>query len=90
LLDEVIAAATTAQRAEVIAAATSAQRAEGTVEDRLYGVPAVKVEFLVASVQPEFRAEMLVEAGAVAEDLVRFFEEGHLAIVEALLESAAG
>ncbi|MDX6430040.1 MAG: hypothetical protein QOE54_2406 [Streptosporangiaceae bacterium] len=75
---------------EVLSAAQRAQEADGTVRERLYGVLAVKLEFLVVSVDAEFRAEMLAEAGAVADDLVKSFKEGHLAIVEALLESAAG
>ncbi|MGI8328380.1 TetR family transcriptional regulator [Actinomadura scrupuli] len=75
---------------EVLAAAQTARDADGTVRDRLYGVLAVKLDFLVASVDAEFRAELLAEAGAVADDLVKSFKEGHLALVEALLESAAG
>jgi AcrR family transcriptional regulator len=75
---------------DVIAATETAQKADGAVGDRLYGVLAVKLELLVGSVEAEFRSEMLAEAGVIADDLMRSFKERHLAVIEALLESAAG
>lgn len=74
---------------DVIAAAETAQQADGTVADRLYGVLSVKLELFVGTVEAEFRSEMLAEAGVVADDLMQSFERRHIAVIEALLTFAA-
>lgn len=74
----------------LIAAAESAGRAEdSSVAERLTGVLAVKLEFVVGTVDVQFRSEILTDAEKVAGDLLVSFKDRWQAVIERCLESSA-
>lgn len=69
--------------------AEAARHRDMPVADRLYAVLAVKLELVVGHAGEEFRRELIAEAATIAADLLASFHVRLIAIVEALLVSAA-
>jgi len=78
LLDGLIAAAELADQAE-----------DSSVAERLAGVLSVKLEFVVGTVDVQFRSEILTDAEQVAGDLLASFKDRWQAVIERCLESSA-
>lgn len=78
LLDGLIAAAELAEQAE-----------DSSVAERLAGVLSVKLEFVVGTVDVQFRSEILTDAEQVAGDLLTSFKDRWQAVIERCLESSA-
>jgi TetR/AcrR family transcriptional regulator len=66
----------------------SARSAE-SVEDRVFGVLATKIDLVIGQLDAEFRGELLLEAAAIAKDLLDAHRERLVQVIAALLESAA-
>jgi AcrR family transcriptional regulator len=71
----------------LLEAADMAEKAEGSIGDRLFGVLSVKLEFVVDTVDLQFRGEILGDAEQVAGDLLVSFKDRLLAVIEACLLS---
>ncbi|MEU6593686.1 helix-turn-helix domain-containing protein [Streptomyces sp. NPDC046881] len=74
--------------ADVGAAAEQAAARAGTVQERLYAVLAVKLELVGGSVEVDARRELIVEAGAYADDVQADLRRRLIGIVAGLLDEA--
>lgn len=74
---------------EQIKAAEAAAGEGATITERIYNVLAVKLDFVAAGVQADFRDELAVEAATVAPEAMADTESRFAAIVESVLRSAA-
>lgn len=73
----------------VILAAGRAGRTPEPLVDRLYHALAVKLELTVATVDSQFRSELLTEAGVIAADLMEAFKDRYASVIEEILTAAA-
>lgn len=64
-------------------------RADGSLEERLYGVLATKIDLVVGQLDAELRGELLHEAEALAQDLLDAHRERLLQILTAILDDVA-
>jgi TetR/AcrR family transcriptional regulator len=73
----------------LIAAAELAEQADGSVSERLFGVLSVKLEFVVGTVDVQYRTEILNDAEQIAGDLLTAFKDQWLSVIERCLASSS-